>query len=792
MARSLGADPRIGTELAGYRIEALLGRGGMSVVYLAEDLALGRKVALKLMAPQLAEDRGFRERFRRESRLAASLDHPNVIPIYEAGEAEGLLFIAMRYVDGTDLRSVLVSEGALAPARALAILSQVAEALDAAHARRLVHRDVKPSNVLLAGPAEREHVYLADFGLTKTVSDGEELQSLQLSGTADYLSPEQIAESSSGASSDVYSLGCVLYECLTGRVPYPREQELAVLWAHVDEAPPRPSEVLPQLPRALDDVIARALAKEPDDRYRSAGELVESARLAFPQEGGSGRRRLILVGAILALLVAATVVALVVRGSGDGSADGPTLDLAEGALQRVDPNTNKLVATIRVGGTPVGVAAGAGAVWLIDAGRNSLVRVDPATGGITIQGSGTGTLAAVETSPAFPSHVGTGADGPLGAVLARISARDLSTVETSLLPNLPGRPGDPAPALVSAVSAVAATASSGWFADAAAGTITRLSREGPFPRLSIDTGGMPLDLASTRNEVWVAQRDVSRGRQRGSLVRLDDRGGVTARVPLAFTPSALAADAEGVWVADPKGRRVWLVEPRSGRATPIPVGGRPVDVALGVGSAWVVMGGQGKLARVDVQTRRVVATIEIGANPTALAVGEDGVWVAVGGGTPLSPDSFPTQYRRERYEIESIRPGRPGARCAEELAVADCLVVGVARLTAGGRSSGFVRVAVRERRRPGSGPVECLGKTYDGPIMSDVRGDAGTGRLEVPGWGTIALDLERNVLVVPNVPDKPALCLAQSGNWIGVRGPIRGEAGTFTTRGPGRVLVFTS
>jgi serine/threonine-protein kinase len=263
-------DPRIGSELLGYRIEALLGRGGMSVVYRAEDTRLKRKVALKLLAPDLAEDERFRERFLRESRVAASLDHHHIVPIYEAGETEGLLYIAMRYVEGTDLKRLLAKEGRLAPARALALLGEVADALDAAHERGLVHRDVKPANVLLTTQGGSEHCYLADFGLTKETSSESGLtETGQFVGTADYIAPEQIERKRVDGRADLYALGCILYECLAGELPFPGKRLIAVLWAHVNEAPPSASERNPELPVAVDAVIARALAKSPDERYAS-------------------------------------------------------------------------------------------------------------------------------------------------------------------------------------------------------------------------------------------------------------------------------------------------------------------------------------------------------------------------------------------------------------------------------------------------------------------------------------------------------------------------------------------
>ena len=260
--------------LAEYRIEGLLGRGGMSVVYLAEDLRLRRRVALKVLAPELASDARFRERFLRESELAASIDHPNIIPIYEAGEADGRLFIAMRYVEGTDLKALLRTQGALEPPHALAVASQIADALDAAHERGLVHRDVKPSNVLL-GP--RGHSYLSDFGLTKSASERVGLAGTGLVGTVDYVAPEQIRSEEVDGRTDLYSFGCLLFECLTGEVPFAHASEVAVVYAQLEEEPPRPSERLPGLPIALDTVLARAMAKLPDDRYDTCRELVDAA-----------------------------------------------------------------------------------------------------------------------------------------------------------------------------------------------------------------------------------------------------------------------------------------------------------------------------------------------------------------------------------------------------------------------------------------------------------------------------------------------------------------------------------
>ena len=281
-------DLQPGTEVASYRIVRTLGRGGMSVVYLAEHDWLQRKVALKVLAPQLADDERFRERFVRESRLAASLDHPNVIPIYEAGASGGDLFIAMRFVEGSDLRTLLHEEGALEPARAIGILRQVASALDAAHEQGLVHRDVKPANVLLARARSSEpveHVYLSDFGLTKrSASDSAVTGTGQFVGTLDYAAPEQFKGETPDARTDVYSLGCVLFECLTGRPPFRSENDAGLMYAHLQQPPPPVTSERPDLPHEIDRVVGRAMAKSPEDRPRSAGELADDAARALGAE----------------------------------------------------------------------------------------------------------------------------------------------------------------------------------------------------------------------------------------------------------------------------------------------------------------------------------------------------------------------------------------------------------------------------------------------------------------------------------------------------------------------------
>jgi len=260
----------------------------MSVVFQADNPRLGNVIAVKVLAPELASDDKFRTRFLEESRTAASMNHPNVIPIHDMGSSGGLLYIAMRWVSGTDLRQMIKERGRLQPETAVFLLSQAARALDAGHARGLVHRDVKPGNLLIEhgnDDSDPDHVYLADFGITKRGMTRTGLTSTgRFLGTVDYVAPEQIRGLAAQGTADQYSLGCVLYECLTGSVPFEKDLDAAVIWAHVEESVTRPSLLRPDLPFALDDVFGRVLAKQPSDRYGDCREFMAAAR-------GRGRRR---------------------------------------------------------------------------------------------------------------------------------------------------------------------------------------------------------------------------------------------------------------------------------------------------------------------------------------------------------------------------------------------------------------------------------------------------------------------------------------------------------------------
>ncbi|MFB6619626.1 serine/threonine-protein kinase [Streptomyces sp. NPDC056367] len=285
-----------GKQIAGYLVESEIGRGGMAVVYRARDLRLDRAVALKLLAPQLARNDSFRQRFVHESKVAAAIDHPHIVPVFEAGETEGLLYIAMRFVAGQDLRAMLDRTGPLPVETAARIAGQVASALDAAHDHGLVHRDVKPANILVAAGTDSEHpehVYLTDFGLTKkSLSLTGFTTAGQFVGTLDYVAPEQIWGKPVDGRCDVYSLGCVVHEVLTGAPPFRRDDDMALLWAHQYDPPPAPSSLRPGLSAAVDEVLAKALAKSPEDRWDTCLEFTGALRRADtgPGDRGPGER----------------------------------------------------------------------------------------------------------------------------------------------------------------------------------------------------------------------------------------------------------------------------------------------------------------------------------------------------------------------------------------------------------------------------------------------------------------------------------------------------------------------
>jgi hypothetical protein len=573
----------------------------MSVVYLAHDLRLKRKVALKLLTPELAEDEGFRVRFLRESQLAASLDHPNVVPVYEAGEVDGLLYIAMRYVVGNDLKALLRAEGALAPERALALVAQVASALDAAHERGLVHRDVKPSNVLFTGRPDEEHCYLADFGLSTSTSDRSVADARQIVGTIDYVAPEQIRGLEVDGRADVYSLACLLYECLVGEVPFRRASDVAVVYAHLEEPFPKATERAPTLPTALDGVLDRGTAKLPAERWQTCADLVEAARSAL---GGAVppirippriRRRAIAAALIGVVTVAAALAALLPGGDETALAQSDT-------LVQIDPRTDEPAKGLAVGARPTAVTVCAGSVWVtarsgavFQVAPQSLTRHQVRVAGTPSDVADVGDLAAVVSGP--PEQV-TMIDAQFGQVSGAVK-----------LPS--GR--TPGSAVVFGRDV--------WVANPGSRSLVLLAP--PYTEISesVPVAGTPRLVAAGERAVWAVG-----GR---TLWRVDAHAlRVVARVHLGFAPSAIGVGSGGVWLADEAGDAVVRIDPRSVRPTArIEVGDAPTALSVGGDAVWVANRADGTLSRVDPQQNAVEKTIAIGAEPIDLVAGLGAVWV---------------------------------------------------------------------------------------------------------------------------------------------------------------------
>jgi YVTN family beta-propeller protein len=580
-----------GTLIADYRVEAVLGRGGMSVVYLAEDLQLKRRVALKLLAPALAEDRRFRERFLNESELAASLDHANVIPIYEAGEVEGNLYISMRYVEGSDLKARL-GDGPLSDDEAVAVAVQVGGALDAAHEHGLVHGDVKPSNVLIDG---RGHAYLADFGLTKRLDDDRALAGdAPLMGTIDYVAPEQIRGDQVDGRADVYSLGCLLFECLTGRQPFKRGNDAAVLYAHLEDEPPLTG-------GPVDPVIAKALAKSPDDRYQTCAELVDAARSALGVAAPRPSRVLPLVAAIAVAAAVASVAAFVLLRGGGGSA------APQGELLRIDPGRNAVSGSVAVGAAPTAVSGSAGRVWVTSLGDGTVS---------LIQEDG---LHAVRISAGSPVNVaatgGTAyvADGLSGnvTVFSAEGSRAMYALKTN------------------DISAITTGPDGLWIAGG--GGATRVQPVSAFAGRLVDkvrlapSLGLYDAIADGVGSIWVLDDSANK-----RLWRIDPRNGrLAATIPLPFAPAAVAVGAGSVWVTAQLDDEVARIDPSTNRIVrTIKVGREPLGVAVGGGAVWVANTIDRTVTRIDPATNRVTSIIHVGRSPTAITVADGSVWVA--------------------------------------------------------------------------------------------------------------------------------------------------------------------
>jgi tRNA A-37 threonylcarbamoyl transferase component Bud32 len=620
--------------LAGYRIESVIGRGGMGVVYLAEHLRLKRKVALKVLVPELAEDERFRARFVHESELAASLEHPNVVPIYDAGESGRDLYIAMRYVAGTDLRSLIKAESPLEPARALSVVAQVASALDAAHERGLIHRDVKSANVLIeAGKGSLgEHAYLTDFGLTKRPESVSGLTKTgQFLGSVEYAAPEQFEGKPLTPQTDVYSLGCVLYECLTGDVPFPREHEAAVMHAHLRESPPRPTDKRPDLPHGIDAVEARAMAKRPADRYPTCGALAESVRGTLPQAGpppgverAGARRRWAQIGAGMAVLLVGGVLAavLLTRGGEPSTKSNrpPTAPALPGqGVVRIDARTGTLVTVLPVPGARA-VAVDDRFAWV--QGNDELTKVSVASN-----------IIVASISPVFPVQALFGfrfetdvaAAGGSVWVTDNRSHSDARTFLGRTAGIDPNRNRRSWVANVPHATAVIFAAESLWVTDPGDGLLYRLdpSDGTVIDSVEAESSSTPYPLAWNSSGIWVA------GASNGVALIDPDSNEVVKTIPMQYAAS-VAADDDWLWVSNGPGGVVTQYTADGGSFVRIiRVGSNADALTVDANSVWVADNKGRTVSKVDRRSGTIQKRIKLSGTPYDLAVAGDAVWLTL-------------------------------------------------------------------------------------------------------------------------------------------------------------------
>ena len=610
-----------GTIFAGYRVEALVARGGMGVVYRASDLSLQRRIALKLIAPELAEDERFRARFLKESRLAASLDHANVVPIYEAGERDGQLYLAMRMVEGSDLKALLRRDGRLDSERALAILGQVASALDAAHRRGLVHRDVKPGNVLID---EDGHVYLTDFGVSKKLG-AISTDTGRMVGTLDYLAPEQIRGESVDARADGYALACVLYECLAGAPPFHRETEGETLWAHMQE------QVVPLRDHpALTPVLQKGLAKERTERYASCAELIEEARRALGLATPSARRSRIpavlvrrrrgILAAGLLVLAATTAAAIVAMTQG-----GPRPPPVGNGVLAIDSADARLGSFTAARSAPSNIAVGDGAVWALNTEDDTVSRIDAGTKRV-VKTFKTGGRPSDLAAGAGAVWVGNAGGGDFVYRTVSVSRVDPDSTEVTRTVKLPDH-GESSTPPSAGFPQLAVGAGAVWAIDPTP-SVSRIDPRTGRIIATIDARVPPSTIAAGPEGVWFLSW------QTESVMRIDPRTDRVAQtVPIGSDfLSGIAVGAGAVWVTSPQEGLLWRIEPgRHAITRSIDVGVGVNYVAFGDGVVWTGNWMDGTVSRIDPRTN-TVTKVPVGA-PQALAAGAGSVWVSVAAGT---------------------------------------------------------------------------------------------------------------------------------------------------------------
>jgi serine/threonine-protein kinase len=622
------AGPAPGAEFAGHLIEAVIGEGGMGVVYRARNLALDRERALKVLSPSLSADARFRERFRRESRLAASIEHPNVIPVHQAGEEAGHLFLAMRLVEGRDLREMVILDGPLEPGAAAAVTSAVAAGLDAAHASGLIHRDVKPANVLVGTEADAGRVYLTDFGISRTTTGGETVTGTgELVGTADFVAPEQIAGETVDHRADVYALGAVLYFALTGQAPFPRENELATLFAHTNAPRPRPSDVREGLSPLLDPIVATAMAVDPDERYQSAGEVARTLNAAVegqetvplgpprttrpaptvdtPAVRARQRRRWAWLAAAGVVALGAAVAGVLVAQGGD--------DEAPASIPAPAPRAE---APIDVGEGPVAAAVGPERVWVAARGGSEVDGI----------GQGNGELDFTEDVP-NPVAIAVGFDSVWAVSRDTDSLYRLDPLEDTEPLRIPlGGGADPRD--------VATGGRWVWVTEGGAEEVARIDPKTNERSGRVPLGTEPRAIATGHGFVWVTNI------RAGSVSRIDPDGPqrIGSPTPVSELPNDIAVGEGGVWVTSNLNGTVTQLD-SDGRVlgAPVKVGSLPRGIAADLKYVWVALGGDDTVVRLDPATRQLAGEpIAVGDDPSDVALGRHAAWVTSEGDSTLT------------------------------------------------------------------------------------------------------------------------------------------------------------
>lgn len=595
-----------GSTFAGCRLEVVAGRGGMGVVYRATQLALSRPVALKVIAPERAADEGYRERFERESQLTASIDHPNVIPVYEAGELDSRLYLVMRWVEGTDLQAVLSSSGRLSPGRTIGLLRPVASALVVAHRRGLVHRDIKPANVLIArsGEESEDHIYLTDFGIARR-TDGESItRTGMLVGTVDYMAPERLEGGRGDVASDIYSFGCMLFELLTGHVPFDRPNNVAKVFAHVSDPIPSASAEVAGIPERLDAVIATAMAKRPEERFGSMGDLV-AALDEIVRELDTAERDAVAASTRPDSTTARPQVAATEPLAAGKPDTIPSMTARRATGPRAtEPQPNDEATVPILPGAPPPTRRDERRDASPARRRPRIVWLAP-----IVLLAVAGVLIAVLTGGS--SNAGRPPGSSAGSTESRVTIQG-GGLSQGLTIAVPGAPGS-----------ISAGSRNVWISLPYRGELVRFNpltgRRDVFP-----AAGGPTVIAAGFSALWVAQPATR------ALAQYNGDSGDRVRLTvLNGTPMAVAVDQHdsSAWVADASGAVSHVALAGGVIGSPARVSPAATSIAWGEGWVWATNGANRGLIRVSLGTAQASAAYDVGPQPVAVAL-DQGVWTA--------------------------------------------------------------------------------------------------------------------------------------------------------------------